>query len=358
MAVKFHGASTFEPLEPRLFLTILYRIDVIPSPQLATDYLAWIQISDLNDAGEVIGTVEGGRSEVEVQSPFIWTTKDGMRVLSLPDGKRGVAAVLSPSGSILGSFVGNAEGYFQSDGFNFREIQYPENAPLLPSSDVETALFRGRTILAQQPRGPGWRDIPSDIVTMTGSVSRSFGVPGEVQVADVNNSGVVLTQYGPAYGPSVLDGSILRHIQELIVNPSGWRIDEGLAINNLGQIVGTGLHNGNREGFILTPVSETAEPLPIGPNDVAVVWDPPPGWHWSPPDQQDDQTVDSSADDNASGGATDSEVDDEEVVISVDNSPGPNLFAFGTDESEAVDDDLLSSSDPVASMTSMSDPLQ
>src|SRR2546423_10054466 len=89
----------FEPLEPRLFLTVLYRIDVIPSPQLATDYRTWIQISDLNDAGEVMGTVEGGRSEVEVQEPFIWTTKDSMRVLSLPDGKRGVAQVLSPSGS-------------------------------------------------------------------------------------------------------------------------------------------------------------------------------------------------------------------------------------------------------------------
>src|SRR5438132_1522105 len=138
--------SAFEPLEPRVLLTTLYRIDPIPPPQLGTD-LTWIEISDLNDAGEVIGTVEGGKtgSEVEVTSPFIWNTQDGTRLLSPPDGKRGFAQILSPSGSILGSFVGNAVGYFQSDGSKFREIQYPENAPLLPSSDVETALFRGRT---------------------------------------------------------------------------------------------------------------------------------------------------------------------------------------------------------------------
>jgi hypothetical protein len=77
---------------------------------------------------------------------------------------------------------------------------------------------------------------------------------------------------------------------------------------------------------------------------------------WTPPDQPEDQTTDISAD-NTSGDATDSQVEDGETVFSVDNSPGPKLFAMGTDESETVDDDLLASSDPVASMTSMPDPL-
>ena len=110
-------------------------------------------------------------------------------------------------------------------------------------------------------------------------------------------------------GPEILDGSVLRPLQELIVNPSDGRIDEAEAINNLGQIVGSGLHNGRREAFILTPVSETSEPLPLGSNDSTVVWDV--SEDWTPPDQPDHQTVDTPGDNNSDDIANDDTTNDD-----------------------------------------------
>ena len=36
---------------------------------------------------------------------------------------------------------------------------------------------------------------------------------------------------------------------------AGWTLTSATAINNRGQIVGTGLHNGQPRGFLMTPVS-------------------------------------------------------------------------------------------------------
>src|SRR5690606_41930251 len=43
----------------------------------------------------------------------------------------------------------------------------------------------------------------------------------------------------------------------MLIDPlSGWQLTEGRAINDLGQITGTGVFNGQTRGFLLTPVPE------------------------------------------------------------------------------------------------------
>jgi uncharacterized membrane protein len=49
-------------------------------------------------------------------------------------------------------------------------------------------------------------------------------------------------------------------LDDLLPRDSGWRIYDARAINDLGQIVGRGDHNGVAEAFVMTPVPE---PLPI-----------------------------------------------------------------------------------------------
>ena len=44
--------------------------------------------------------------------------------------------------------------------------------------------------------------------------------------------------------------------QHLIRPRSGWEIQEVTAINNRGQIVGTGVHHGHRHAFLLTPITK------------------------------------------------------------------------------------------------------
>ena len=270
MSVTFPLASHLEPLEPRVLLTTLYSIEPIPPPDPAQQ-LSQIRISDVNDASQVTGTVVSEDGDSETLRGFLWSPNSGTIELPTPSGMNSSAEVLNPQGVVAGFLFDDAHGStYQFDGSEMQEMSLAENLPLNSFMVSPRMAFRGRTVSVLPLSNsllPHWADRPRDTVTLYGDISRTFGVPGLVKVADANNSGIVITRSGPAYGPSVLDGSILRHIQEVVTNASGWRIDEATAINNLGQIVGTGLHNGSPEGFILTPISDTPEPLPIGPND-------------------------------------------------------------------------------------------
>ena len=42
-------------------------------------------------------------------------------------------------------------------------------------------------------------------------------------------------------------------LNTLVPPRSGWKLQNALAINNNGWIVGNGIHNGIRRGFLLTP---------------------------------------------------------------------------------------------------------
>ena len=43
-------------------------------------------------------------------------------------------------------------------------------------------------------------------------------------------------------------------LNALVPPHSGWRLQNALGINNRGQIIGNGIHNGIRRGFLLTPL--------------------------------------------------------------------------------------------------------
>src|SRR6266446_786415 len=95
--------SAFEPLEPRVLLTTLYQIDPIPAPQIGT---------------------------------FV--------------------PILSADRQVMGVFRGpDNGGDFLYDSSGFREIKYPEDQALLPGWEGARADFRGRTIVAREPRVPG-----------------------------------------------------------------------------------------------------------------------------------------------------------------------------------------------------------
>jgi hypothetical protein len=45
----------------------------------------------------------------------------------------------------------------------------------------------------------------------------------------------------------------MKDLNKLIPSGSGWVLEQAFAINNAGQIVGTGTINGKEHGFLLTP---------------------------------------------------------------------------------------------------------
>jgi hypothetical protein len=82
------------------------------------------------------------------------------------------------------------------------------------------------------------------------------------QPIDVNNDGTIIANASRA--PQDTDpeamlnvGGVWMQLRQRLVNPGGWTLAHAAAINNLGQIVGSGIFNGASAGFVLTPAPAT-----------------------------------------------------------------------------------------------------
>ena len=77
----------------------------------------------------------------------------------------------------------------------------------------------------------------------------------------VNASGqVVGTSFTPA-GESafIYEDGVLTDLNQLLPAGSGWQLAAAIDINDAGQIVGQGMHDGEGRGFLLTPTTPTAD---------------------------------------------------------------------------------------------------
>lgn len=84
-------------------------------------------------------------------------------------------------------------------------------------------------------------------------------LPGELTgwVTGINNLGQVIGWHGPNSAPAVWIQRKLIDLQSALdASGDGWTISTVSQINNLGQIVGSGFHNGQFRGFILSPVAQ------------------------------------------------------------------------------------------------------
>jgi probable HAF family extracellular repeat protein len=73
----------------------------------------------------------------------------------------------------------------------------------------------------------------------------------------VNNPGKVVGSSGSAAGnlhAFIYEGGVMRDLNSLLPPNSGWLLTEARDINDGGQIVGTGIVNGQQRAFLLTPV--------------------------------------------------------------------------------------------------------
>ena len=93
-----------------------------------------------------------------------------------------------------------------------------------------------------------------DIGTLGGTSSWAYGVNDHGQV--VGESKVA----GEIHAFLYLDG-VMRDLNDLIDPTSKWRLNKAVAINNAGQIVGTGRNpSGQEHGFLLNPLADPDAP--------------------------------------------------------------------------------------------------
>lgn len=78
----------------------------------------------------------------------------------------------------------------------------------------------------------------------------------------INDSGQVVGNSDIADGsshPFIVDNGVMKDLNNLLVSSAtGWVLNNAADINELGQIVGTGIHDGHTRAYIMTPVPITS----------------------------------------------------------------------------------------------------
>lgn len=279
---------------------------------------------DINYFGWVVG---------ENDDAFIWTPDDGMQELELPHGSDGIAYGISPSGAVVGvEFLGSAGQRLEA--FRWR----------ITSADSLGTLSGGYSI-AFGINDPGvivgvsddhaflWNGFMRDIGTLGGRRSWAYAlnqdiesvVVGAAETGDVGPAGTyvhhaflwqngAMTDLGTLGGSNsgalatstlgdvilgsseLLDGSyhafislpfhlggVMRDLNDLIPANSGWILQWANDYNDsLRQIVGTGLLDGQRRAFLLTPIrclSDIDFDGSVGTADLTILID---GWGPNP----------------------------------------------------------------------------
>ncbi len=90
----------------------------------------------------------------------------------------------------------------------------------------------------------------------------ALGAGGSSDAIGINDLGQVVGSSSSSSGGSpaafIWDGASMIDLNSVVTNASGWTLISAVDINNLGQIVGTGLYQGQYRSFLLTP--EVPEP--------------------------------------------------------------------------------------------------
>jgi uncharacterized protein (TIGR03437 family) len=199
--------------------------------------------------GNVAGTVAFGLSGGHVDQPAVWINKGQYTTFSLPSGvTEELAFGVNNSGQAVG-FIADpiAEAY---------EAGLFENG-----SSTELGKFDGNMYnIARAINDSGW---------VVGYGTSEF-------TEDLGNNVIGLSDQAgwyvvaPGSGRSFLwiNGSFYD-LLSLVNDSSGWELDFAFSINDAGQIVGTGFHNGVQTGFLLTPVKQEAAAISSSANPAA-----------------------------------------------------------------------------------------
>ncbi len=256
----------------------------------------------INDQGAIVGTLGFGQpSHVALFRPFIWTSSEGMKIV--PFGNNTGASDINNLGTVVGNDGSGAFRWsppssgmqYGGGGFFARATAINDLGTAAGAVTGGTGCFGGPFVwdISGQVQGLSLDTLlpPVTILcsqTLTEDISNSGVIVGSLRIATssggisvawifknntaqslghlplvndgsnealgINDNDVVVgTSNSKAFVWSSLDGmqdlNILTHASTL-----GWTLDRATAINQIGQIVGSGVHNGLRRAFLLNPI--------------------------------------------------------------------------------------------------------
>jgi probable HAF family extracellular repeat protein len=216
------------------------------------------QYTDLNERGQVTGT--GGF--VDGTDPY----RVGYRAI-LVDGENRVD---------LGTLGGDS-----SVGYGINEAGHVVGSAQQANGITRAFLYRDGEMIDLSPAlgidSRGWAMAINDHEQIVGSVFHGVGYEGflldgdeviwlgkNVVPSDLNNRGEVVGSVTGNDGsgrPFLFRDDRVMDLNAMLPEDSGWFLEEAIAINDLGQIAGTGTIDGERRAYLLTPLSDGG-PLP------------------------------------------------------------------------------------------------
>lgn len=220
----------------------------------------------INNKGQIVGMLGAGRG----RSGFIMEKSkirklgafEGMEVMPYDINDKGQIIIQSGSAESMRSFVLHdgrrteliAEGFrkklalrINNDG-DIIGILFKDDA-----SPEKAGLWRGgKAILLGSLRGEqGWArayDINNKEQVVGGSEINRF-LPREERDA--------LPMFPYVNHPFIWENGKMKDLNNLIPRNSGWTLIVAVAINDKGQIVGSGVHDGKDRAYLLTPIDKT-----------------------------------------------------------------------------------------------------
>jgi probable HAF family extracellular repeat protein len=206
---------------------------------------AFTRAADINDSGVIVGY-----SDVAGASRMAFRYANGQMTPlgTLPGGVSSSALAINASGQIAGWSYVNGNGHaFILDSLGMREL-----APSWASSNVEDINDAGIAVgIVAAATGPTRSAIfdgssvmlLSSILTYPRAINNHFQIVGDA--GDFSTSSAYFWENG-----------VVTDLDTLLPPGSGWDLIRAHDINDAGQIVGMGRHEGKTRGFVLTPVPE------------------------------------------------------------------------------------------------------
>lgn len=261
----------------------------------------------VNAAGVVVGYEYNGNWSIF--RAFVNNGSGATYIPTLPGGASNAATGISDSGTVVGysetvSAGGNDEAFSYSGGLltglgmlpggttsqanainNSGHIAGQSNSLTSPISDP--VLWTG-SALTDLGVPSGYQSGEATAISNAGQVAGTLHAPsggpsraflwtasggttvlgaltsgGDSQAYGVNSAGAVV---GTSDGIAFLYSNSAMYDLNTLLDPSstGWELDEAMAIDDSGQIAGTGLYDGQRQAFLLTPLSSNV-PEPAAP---------------------------------------------------------------------------------------------
>jgi probable HAF family extracellular repeat protein len=244
----------------------------------------------INDRGFAVGySFSAARDLV----PMIWWPDGTKSALRLP-GMQPIAYAINDAGAIVGDLGSNDPAFLLTGDATTRIALNPPDGPAAARAINESGMVAGHSTLPGQEGTHAFLHaygVTRDLGTLGGRNSFAYGindagvVVGTSDIAggryrafalrggglvdlgtlggrnsearDVNNAGAIVGWAGDAGDRQraflLSPGGTMRDLNALIAPDGRWTLQVAAGVNDRGEIAGTGLHDGQRRAYVLTP---------------------------------------------------------------------------------------------------------